>query len=212
MWFTLSIREVMFIKGVLFDKILNIKFSISELIMNKKTLFSILIGISLLLTFLVFIASQKSTLIVVEHTFDASAEKVWQLWNDPEAMKKWWSPKSYTAPVIKNDLRVDGVFLLSMQAPDGKISWNTGKYIEIIPLKKIVSMMSFSDENGNVVPASTYGVPGKWPDEIKVTVEFIESNGKTQVKIKEEGIPLIMSLFAKLGWQQQFDKFEELLK
>lgn len=149
---------------------------------------------------------------MVVRGFNASPEMVWKFWNDPETMKSWWSPKDYTAPVIQNDLRVDGKFLLSMQAPDGKMHWNTGRYIEVTPYKKIVSLMSFSDETGKMVPASQAGLPGSWPDEIKVTVEFQEMGGKTQVVVKEEGIPTIMFFFAKMGWNQQFDKFEALLK
>jgi hypothetical protein len=71
--------------------------------------------------------------------------------------------------------------------------------------------MSFSDENGKALPGSKVPVPGKWPDEITVTVEFKEANGKTTIIITEVGIPLIMNFFGKLGWQQQLDKFETLL-
>ncbi|WP_413289201.1 SRPBCC family protein [Bdellovibrio sp. HCB337] len=156
--------------------------------------------------------SRTSSTVVVEHTLNAPVEKVWAMWNDPETIKKWWSPKGYTAPVIKNDLQVGGTFLLSMQAPDGKMHWNSGKYVEIVPNQKIVSRMAFSDENGNPIPGSQVPVPGKWPDEITVTVEFTALNGQTKVKVTEEGIPTVMSLFAKMGWQQQFDKFDELLK
>jgi uncharacterized protein YndB with AHSA1/START domain len=126
-------------------------------------------------------------------------------------MKKWWSPTGFTAPVIKNDFRVDGTFLFSMRDSNGKTSWNTGKYTEIVPRKKIVSVMSFSDENGKIVPASQYGVPGKWPEEILVTVEFEKFAGSTYVIVKETGIPLIMYVFAKMGWDQQFEKFDRLL-
>ena len=52
---------------------------------------------------------------------------------------------------------------------------------------------------------------GQWPDAITVTVEFAEMGGRTRVAITEVGIPLIMKLFAKMGWEQQLDKFQALL-
>jgi uncharacterized protein YndB with AHSA1/START domain len=138
-------------------------------------------------------------------------DKVWANWVETEAMQKWWSPKHYTAPVIKSDFKVGGKYLFSMRSPEGKMSWNTGHYTEIVPNEKIVMTMSFSDENGNVVPASQYGLPGEWNKEIVVTTEFKSLAGKTHIKVTETGIPMMVYVFAKLGWEQQFDKFELLL-
>lgn len=170
-----------------------------------------IMALILVVTLFVLVARKSSSTVHVERTFPAPVEKVWALWNDPESMKKWWSPKDYTAPVIKNDFRVGGGFLLSMRSPKGEMFWNTGTYEEIVTHRKIVSTMSFSDEQGNVVPGAEVKIPGEWPDEITVTVEFRELDGATRVQVTEVGVPLIMKWFGKLGWQQQFDKFEILL-
>jgi uncharacterized protein YndB with AHSA1/START domain len=138
-------------------------------------------------------------------------DKVWHVWNDPELMKQWWSPKGYTAPVIKNDLRVGGTFFLSMKSPKGETFYNTGTYKEVVPRERILSKMSFADETGKVIPGAEVRVPGAWPDEVTVVAEFKSLDGKTQVTIKETGIPLVMKVFAKFGWEQQFDKLAALL-
>ena len=179
--------------------------------MKKKILLTLVVLVVMLFIF-ISVAKKTPTTISVEHTFNAPIDKVWQIWTNEDSMKKWWSPKDYTAPVIKSDFRIGGSFLLSMKSPDDKMFWNTGKYLEIVEHTKIVSSLSFSDENGQVVPAATYGIPGEWPDEVLVTVDFSEVDGKAHVKVQEQGIPMIMSMFAKMGWQQQFDKFDELIK
>lgn len=179
--------------------------------MLLKIIISITVALILSVTAFVLIARKTSATVHVERILPAPVEKIWKLWNDPESMKQWWGPKDYSAPVIKNDFRVGGSFLLSMRSPQGEIFWNTGTYKEIVTNKKIVSSLSFSDENGKAVPGSEVPVPGEWPDEITVTVAFSEADGKTRVAISEAGIPLIMKLFAGMGWQQQFDKFEALL-
>lgn len=179
--------------------------------MYVKILAGTVVALILVATFFVLVARKSSSTVYAERVFAAPVEKVWGHWNDPESMKKWWSPKDYTAPIIKNDLRVGGSFLLSMRSPKGEMFWNTGTYKEIVPHRKIVSTLSFSDEHGKAIPGSEVKVPGEWPDAITVTVEFAAVEGKTRVSITETGIPLIMKLFAKLGWQQQFDKFEALL-
>lgn len=35
---------------------------------------------------------------------------------------------------------------------------------------------------------------------------------KTRVQITERGIPLLISVFASTGWEQQFDKFEDVIR
>ncbi|WP_411821950.1 SRPBCC family protein [Leptospira sp. 'Mane'] len=170
----------------------------------------IIVGVVVVLFLSVFIARKVSSDVHVSRTFNAPVDQVWKVWTSEESIKQWWSPKDYTAPVIKSDFRVGGTFLLSMKSPDGEMFWNTGTYQEILPGKKIVSTMSFSDETGKVISGSEVKVPGVWPDAISVTVEFKELDGKTQVTVVEAGIPLIMKLFATMGWNQQFDKLEHL--
>lgn len=176
-----------------------------------KKLLKIFVGVVVCLVALFYVLSQIPATIRVDRTFNAPIEKVWFAWNDTESIKKWWSPKGYTAPIIQNDFQVNGRFLFSMKSPTGSISWNTGIYNEIIPNEKIVSTMSFADETGKAISASEAGIPGKWPNEITVTAEFKNVDGKTQVHVTEVGIPMIMYFFAEMGWHQQFDKFETLL-
>lgn len=177
----------------------------------KKKIFVSLAILFVALTVLLIFLNKTTGVVRVSRVFDAPVDLVWTHFNDPESMKQWWSPKDFTAPVIENDARTGGRFLLGMQAPDGTKSYNAGTYVEVVPHRKLVSEMSFADEQGNPVPASHYGLPGDWPPIVRVTVEFKDLGGRTEISIVEEGIPRIMSLFAKLGWEQQFDKFEKLV-
>jgi uncharacterized protein YndB with AHSA1/START domain len=147
-----------------------------------------------------------------ERTFNASAPDVWRVWNDANSIKKWWGPKGYTALVVRNDVRQGGSYLWAMKSEQGRMFWSTGTYKEVVANKRIVSTMSFSNENGRIIPGSQVSVPGKWPDEIAVIVEFSESQGKTRVTVAEVGIPLIVYPLSKIGWAQQFDKIQSLLR
>ena len=160
---------------------------------------------------LALVAWNVSATACMERTFNAPADKIWTVWNDPDAMKKWWGPKNYTAPVIRNDLRVGGTYLWAMRSPQGELFWNTGTYTEIIPNKRITSTLSFSNELGHTIPGSKVLVPGRWPNEIRVIVEFNESGGNTRVTVTEIGIPLIVKVLSKIAWAQQFDKIQSLL-
>jgi uncharacterized protein YndB with AHSA1/START domain len=119
-------------------------------------------------------------------------------------------PKSYSALVVRNDVREGGSYLWAMKSEKGRMFWSTGTYKEVVANKKIVSTMSFSNENGKTISGSQVSVPGQWPNEIIVIVEFSESEGRARV-ITEVGIPLIAYAMSKIGWAQQFDKIQLLL-
>lgn len=178
--------------------------------LKKKFLVSVL-AIFILLLVLFQIAGRTTRAVVIEHTFDADVIEVWQVWTNVDTIKQWWGPRGYTAPIVRHELKEGGSFLLSMKAPDGTMSYNSGRYTEVVPLQKISSAMWFSDEHGAMVPASTYGLPGKWPDEVTVVVTFANDSGRTKVRIVETGIPLIMSFFAKMGWKQQLEKIDNIV-
>jgi len=168
-------------------------------------------AIVLMLVLFVLGAWNFHTTVSTERTFNAPVADVWRVWNDADSIKKWWGPKGYTAIVVRNDVREGGSFLWAMKSAQGRTSWNTGTYKEVVANKKIVSTMSFSNEDGKAIPGSQVPVPGRWPNELTVIVEFSDSDGKAKVTVTEVGIPLIVYPLMKIGWAQQFDKIQLLL-
>ena len=164
--------------------------------------------------------------LVITRIFDAPRELVWKAWTDPEHAMRWWGPKDFTAPVCKIDFRVGGKYLFCMRsskllpAPagsppiaEGQEFWSTGVYREIVPLERIVYTDSFADREGNVVPATHYGMSADFPLELLVTVTFEEQGGKTKMTLRHVGIPAgEMSDLTAAGWNESFDKLSESLK
>lgn len=155
----------------------------------------------------------KAPELLIKRTFRAKKERVWKAWTDPEILKIWWGPRTFTTPVAKMDLRVGGRYLVCMRSPDMKDFWSTGSFKEIVPMSKLVYTDSFADEEGNIVPAAWYGMPGPWPLELLVTVMFEEKGGATEMGLYHSGMPDGMaSEMAKAGWSESFDKLEEYLE
>jgi uncharacterized protein YndB with AHSA1/START domain len=151
--------------------------------------------------------------LVITRIFDAPREIVWKAWTEPEQLLRWWGPKGFTAPICKIDFRVGGAYLFCMRSPEGQEFWSTGVYREIIPLERFVCTDSFADAEGNVIPASQYGMPGDWPLELLVTVTFEEVDGKTKLTLRHAGIPEgQMTDMTSAGWNESFDKLTESLK
>ena len=145
--------------------------------------------------------------IVITRVINAPREKVWKAWTKPERLMRWWGPKSFTAPVSRIDFRVGGMYIHCMRGPDGMDYWSTGVYREIVPLERFVATDSFADENGKVVPASHYGMTGKWPKELLVTVTFKERKSGTKMVLRHTGVPAgKMRELTRQGWEESFDK------
>jgi uncharacterized protein YndB with AHSA1/START domain len=146
--------------------------------------------------------------VVIERSFDASVDLIWQMWTDPEHFKEWYGPKGFTVPIADMDLRVGGKRLICMASPDGSMKmWTTGEYTEISPKGRLVYTESPADENGNVVSPSAMGMPEGYPATTEVTVLLEEMDGRTKMVMTHAGVPA--SSGAGGGWEQAFDKLAE---
>jgi uncharacterized protein YndB with AHSA1/START domain len=149
---------------------------------------------------------------IVTRIFAAPVETIWTAWTKAELLKQWLAPANYTVPYYRNEFRVGGKTLNCMRSPDGKDIWGTGIYKEIIPNKKIVTTDSFADKDGNVVPASDYGMGDDFPMEMLVTVLFEEIDGNTKVTLIHSGLPDgEMKEMTGQGWSECLDKLEKLV-
>ncbi len=143
--------------------------------------------------------------VVIERTFDAAVDVIWQMWTDPEHFKEWYGPKGFTVPVADMDMRVGGKRLICMASPDGSMKmWTTGEYTEIVPNERLVYTESPADENGNVVSPSAMGMPDGYPTTTEVTVLLEDLGGRTKMVMTHAGVPADSG--AGGGWEQAFDK------
>ena len=153
----------------------------------------------------------KEDAVVIERTFEANIDLIWQMWTNPEHFKNWYGPKGFTIPIADMDLRVGGKRLICMASPDGSMKmWTTGEYREIVPTERLVYTESPSDENGNLVSPSAMGMPEGYPAVTEVTVLLEEFGGRTKMVMTHAGVPA--SSGAGGGWEQAFDKLAGYLK
>jgi uncharacterized protein YndB with AHSA1/START domain len=151
--------------------------------------------------------------LLIERIFNAPRELVWKAWTEPERMMRWWGPRDYSCPSCEIDFRVGGVWLGCMRSPEGQEIWSTGVYREIEPLERFVITDSFADADGNVVPATHYGMPADIPMEMLVSVTFEDVGGKTRMTLRHEGLPAgEMIDGANVGWNESLDKLAESLR
>jgi uncharacterized protein YndB with AHSA1/START domain len=151
--------------------------------------------------------SASGDAVVLERSFDAPVDLIWQMWTNPEHFKAWYGPDGATIPVAKMDVRVGGTRLvcMEMQSPNGPMQmWFTGDYREVVENVRLVYTESMADENGNVLKPSAMGMPEGHPTTTEITVELQDVNGGTKMVMTHAGIPSDSP--GATGWTMAFDK------
>jgi uncharacterized protein YndB with AHSA1/START domain len=64
---------------------------------------------------------ENLTLIMVAD-FEATPAQVWELWEDPRLLERWWGPPTWPATFARHDFVVDGESRYFMTGPDGEKS------------------------------------------------------------------------------------------
>ncbi len=57
--------------------------------------------------------------MTLDAEFDATVDRVWQLWADPRQLGRWWGPPTYPATMTTHDLRPGGRVDYHMTGPEG---------------------------------------------------------------------------------------------
>lgn len=152
--------------------------------------------------------------LTITRIFNAPRKLVWKAWTNPDMFMQWWGPKGFTSPISKIDLRVGGEYFNCMRSPDGQDFCNKGIYHEVVELEQLVTTDSFADKEGNMVPASYYGLSTDFPREMKITVTFKKQEGKTKLTLKHSNVKNLNETDLndmRQGWNESFDKLDDVL-
>ncbi|UUZ82507.1 SRPBCC family protein [Paenibacillus sp. P26] len=110
----------------------------------------------------------KHATFVVERTYPASPERVYQAWADPETKSKWFSkPEIF-------DFRVGGREYSKGGPPEGPVFTFDASYQEIVPEQRIVYTYTLDSDDTRVSVSNT-------------TVELIRVGDGTKLIFTEQG-------------------------
>ena len=110
--------------------------------------------------------------MVVTAEFSAPIERVWQLWDDPRQLERWWGPPTYPATVVDHDLVPGGTVTYFMTGPEGDKAQGWWRVLAVESPHSLEFEDGFADDTGAPNP------------DLPVTttrVVFSEEGGTTQM-------------------------------
>lgn len=125
-----------------------------------------------------FISSRKDaenlTMTLVAE-FDANVERVWQIWEDPRQLEKWWGPPTWPATFDSHDFVPGGRASYYMTGPDGEKAAGWWLFTDISAPTTLSFDDGFADDSGN--PSSTMPVT-------HATATLDDLDGRTRMTIR----------------------------
>jgi uncharacterized protein YndB with AHSA1/START domain len=80
--------------------------------------------------------------------FDATPERIWQLWADPRQLERWWGPPTYPATFTRHDLTPGSRVEYHMTGPSGDQPHGYWDILEADPPSRLVFKDGFADADG----------------------------------------------------------------
>ena len=140
--------------------------------------------------------------------FDASPERVWQLWADPRQLERWWGPPTYPATFESFDLRPGARVAYHMTGPTGDQPRGWWEIVEVNPPSSLVFLDGFADDEGRPNPDMPVGTA-------KVKIEDV-GGGRTRMSIEslfpdEKAMELNLSMGMEEGMTQAVGQIDAIL-
>jgi predicted enzyme related to lactoylglutathione lyase/uncharacterized protein YndB with AHSA1/START domain len=138
----------------------------------------------------------QNLFLEVKRLIKAPRERVFAAWTTPDQILKWFGSEACQALSAKMDLRVGGEY---------QIRTHTVEVVGVFREVKRPSRLVYSWSWRQIDP------PTSEMDETLVTVDFVEADGGTEVRLRHEGFADAEERDKhNYGWNGCFDKLEKL--
>lgn len=156
---------------------------------------------------------------VINRSFQAPIDKMFQLWTDPKHLSKWLPPTGTTMRFINVDIRPGGSGFYEMSAANGMKMHGKINYLEIVKPHRLVYTQVFCDENQNI---TRHPMAPTWPETMLTTIQLTaEDANTTRVtvtwEIFGEATATERETFNRekagmtQGWSGSFDKLDDYI-
>jgi uncharacterized protein YndB with AHSA1/START domain len=140
--------------------------------------------------------------------FNATPDRVWQLWADPRQLERWWGPPTYPATMDAHDFRPGGRVVYHMTGPEGDQPRGYWEIVEIDAPHHLVFRDGFANDDGSPNEEMPTNV-------VRVTIEELAA-GRTRMSIASEfpsaeAMEQVLAMGAEEGLTQAIGQIDAIL-
>ena len=95
-------------------------------------------------------AEQLTLDLVAE--FDAAPDRVWDVWENPRKLERWWGPPGYPATFTRHEFEVGGQSRYYMTGPEGERHYGWWRIEALDGPRHLEFANGFAGEDGEPVP------------------------------------------------------------
>ncbi len=111
--------------------------------------------------------------ITVIAEFNASIERVWELWSNPRKLERWWGPPAYPATFETHDLTPGGEATYVMTGPNGQMR-GTWRVTAVDPPTSLDFTDAFAGPDGAQIADTPFAV----------SVRLTGRDGRTRMEMR----------------------------
>ncbi|HEY5859236.1 MAG TPA: SRPBCC domain-containing protein [Actinomycetota bacterium] len=150
----------------------------------------------------------ESLTMTLDAEFDASPDRVWQLWADPRQLERWWGPPTYPATFTKHELSPGSRIEYHMTGPEGDQPRGFWDVLEVEPPRRLLVRDGFANDDGTPNTHMPTGLQ-------EVTIEEID-NGRTRMSINSvfpstEAMEQLIAMGQEEGLTQAVGQIDAIL-
>lgn len=95
--------------------------------------------------------SEDLTMTVVAE-FDAAPERLWNLWEDPRKLERWWGPQPYPATFTRHEFEAGGQSRYYMTGPEGSKHYGWWRIEALDAPRRIEFLNGLAGDDGEPAP------------------------------------------------------------
>ena len=119
--------------------------------------------------------------IVIERTYAASIEDVWELWTTKEGIESWWGPGGFSVKVHELDLRAGGEMRYAMAAVDpAQVQFMKQAGMPLTTEAKLTYTAIVPGKSIAYTHRADF-IPGVEPYDVRNKVEFFAEGGNVRM-------------------------------
>lgn len=139
--------------------------------------------------------------------FDADVKRVWQIWEDPRQLERWWGPPTYPDAFVKYEFTPGGEASYYMTGPEGEKAGGWWRITDIQAPNRLEFDDGFADDDG--APVAEMGTA-------HATVTLEDIGGRTRMTVQsvfesEDQMNKMMEMGMEDGMKEAVGQIDALL-